>query len=109
MDDCGLLSEKVTCKGYDNKGLNINYNDFVNLSRGGVITNKMKKPWIKKLDGIRIPHRKHGCDRCDNKKTCKKYVDEPSLNCFECEKLKACKSRYSMIMDQKKTRVQLIL
>ena len=101
IDDGGYLCEKITFKGLEKGSSNIKYTDFVNLARGRTITNVSMKKWEKKLDGIKIPHRRHGCNKCDDSLFCDRCQDDV-LNCHECEKLRACKECYDMITVTKK-------
>ena len=79
----------------------IKYDDFVDLARGKKITNESKKKWEKKFDGITIPHRIHGCDKCNENIFCNRCKDDVVLNCHECEKLRACEHCYNLIVDMK--------
>ena len=97
IDDGGYLCEKINFKGLEKGSSNIKYDDFVNLARGRSISNVSMKKWEKKLDGIRIPHRRHGCNNCDESLFCDRCQDTVVLNCHECEKLRACKECYDMI------------
>ena len=102
IDDGGYICEKITFKGLEKGSSNIKYNDFVEIARGKTITNVSKKKWEKKLDGIRIPHRRHDCDKCNENVFCDRCQDEVVLNCYECDKLRACESCYNMITVTKK-------
>ena len=102
VDDGGYLCEKIIFKGLDRCGLGVKYNGFVDLARGRQITKITKKKWIKKFDGVTIPHRIHGCDMCNENIFCNSCKEEAVLNCYECEKLRACKECYNLIADEKK-------
>ena len=102
IDDGGYICEKITFKGLEKGSSNIKYNDFVDLARGKTITNVSMKKWEKKLDGIKIPHRKHDCNKCDNSLFCDRCRNEVVLNCHDCEKIRACEECYEMITITKK-------
>ena len=91
IDECGVLSQKTTFKGYNQNINNIKFKDFLDLEQGKTLTNISKLKWKRELTGIKIPHRKIGCENCDESKTCESCIENSEMNCFKCEKAKSCK------------------
>ena len=91
IDECGVLSQKTTFKGYNQNINNIKFKDFLDLEQGKTLTNISKLKWKRELTGIKIPHRKIGCENCDESKACESCIENSEMNCFKCEKAKSCK------------------
>ena len=70
IDENGILSQQTTSKGFNRNINNISSKDFLDLERGKTLKNISKLKWKRELAGIRIPHRKNGCENCDASKKC---------------------------------------
>ena len=102
IDDFGIISAKRTFKGYSEEHRIIKLEEYVSLSEGKTVSGRFSIDWTKTFEGIKIPHRKQNCLKCDNTKICSDCVIKPKKNCFNCEMEKACKSCLDLI-SQKKT------
>ena len=80
----------------------IKLEEYISLSEGKTVSGRFSIDWTKTFEGIKIPHRKQDCSKCDNTKICSDCVIKPKKNCFNCEMEKAFKSRLDLI-SQKKT------
>ena len=81
----GVLSQKTTFKGFHQNINNITFKDFLDLEQGKTLKNRSKLKWKRELAGIKIPHRKVGCENCDESKKCVSCEIKPEVNCFNCE------------------------
>ena len=97
IDENGKLSQKTTFKGFNQNINNITFKDFLDLEQGKTIKNISKLKWKRELAGIKIPHRKVGCENCDESKKCVGCVIKPEMNCFNCEISKSCQNCLSKI------------
>ena len=70
FNECGVLSTKSTFKGFNQNINNITFENFLDMEQGNTLKNIPKPKWKCKLAGIKIPHRKVGCENCDNSKKC---------------------------------------
>ena len=102
IDDYGIISAKRTFKGYSEEHRMIKLEEYISLSEGKTVSGRFSIDWTKTFEGIRIPHRKHNCSDCNNKKFCSDCISKPKKNCFNCEMEKACKKCLDLI-SQKKT------
>ena len=102
IDDFGIISAKRTFKGYSEVHRMIKLEEYISLSEGKTVSDRFSIDWTKKFEGIKIPHRKQDCSKCDNTKICKGCVIKPKMNCFNSEMEKSCKSCLELI-SQKKT------
>ena len=62
IDECGVLSQKTTFKVYNQNINNIKFTDFLDLEQGKTLTKISKLKWKRELTGVKIPHRKIGCE-----------------------------------------------
>ena len=97
IDENGILSQKTTFKGFNQNINNITFKDFLDLEQGKTLKNTSKLKWKRELAGIKIPHRKIGCNNCDESKKCVGCVIKPEMNCFNCEISKSCQYCLSKI------------
>ena len=96
-DENSILSQKTTFKGFNQNIKNITFKNFLGLEQGKTLRNISKLKWKRELAGIKIPHRKVGCENCDASKNCVGYVIQPEMNCFNCEVSKSCQDCLSKI------------
>ena len=97
IDENGILSQKTTFKGFNQNINNITFKDFLDLEQDKTLKNISKLKWKRELAGIKIPHRKVGCEKCDESKKCVGCVIKPEMNCFNCEITKSCQDCLSKI------------
>ena len=90
IDENGILSQKTTFKGFNQNINNITFKDFLDLERGKTLKNISKLKWKRELGGIKIPHRRLGCENCEESRKCLNCELKPEMNCFNCEKNKSC-------------------
>ena len=90
IDENGILSQKTTFKGFNQNINNITFKNFLDLERGKTLKNISKLKWKRELGGIKIPHRRLGCENCDESRKCLNYELKPEMNCFNCEISKSC-------------------
>ena len=102
IDDFGIISAKRTFKGYSEEHRMIKLEEYISLSEGKTVSGRFSIDWTKTFEGIKIPHRKHNCLDCNNKKLCNDCIKKPKKNCFNCEMEKSCKICLDLI-SQKKT------
>ena len=77
-----FYQNKMTFKGVHRQATGIEYEVFVALARGGTMSNNIKKKWIKKMDGIKIPHRRQNFEKCNSKNFCENCVEKLFLIVF---------------------------
>ena len=97
IDENGVLSQKTTFKGLNQNINNITFKNFLDPEQGKTLKNISKLKWKRELAGIKIPHRKVGCENCDESKKCVGCVIKPEMNCFNCEISKSCQDCLSKI------------
>ena len=97
INQCGILSQKTTFKGFNQNIINITFKDFPDLEQGKTLKNISKLKWKRELAGIKIPHRKIGCENCDENKKCADCEIKPEMICFNCEISKSCQYCLSKI------------
>ena len=97
IDENGILSQKVTFKGLNQDIRNITFRGFLNLEQGKTLKSISKLKWKRELAGIKIPHRKVGCENCDASKKCVGCEIKPEMNCFISEISKSCQDCSSKI------------
>ena len=97
IDENGVLNRKTTFKGYNQNIKNITFKDFLNLEQGKTLTNISKLKWKRELGGIKIPHRRLGCENCDESRKCLDCGLKPEMICFNCEISKSCQDCLSKI------------
>ena len=97
IDENGILSQKTTFKGYNQNIKNITFEDFLDLEQGKTLKNISKLKWKRELAGIKITHRKPGCENCNESKKCIDCDIKPEMNCFNCEISKSCQDCLSKI------------
>ena len=85
IDENGVFNRKTTFKGYNQNIKNITFKDFLNLEQGKTLRNISKLEWKRELGGIKIPHRRLGCENCDESRKCLNCELKPEMNCFNCE------------------------
>ena len=102
IDDFGIISAKRTFKGYSEEHRMIKLEEYISLSEGKTVSGRFSIDWTKTFEGIKIPHRKQNCSKCDNRKICSDCIIKPKMNCFNCEMEKACDPCLNLI-SQKKT------
>ena len=97
IDENGILSQNTTFKGFNQNINNITFKGFLDLEQGETLKNLSKLKWKRELAGIKIPHRKLGCEDCDESKKGVGCVIKPEMNCFNCEISKSCQDCLSKI------------
>ena len=97
IDENGILSQKTTFKGFNQNINTITSKDILDLEQGKTLKNISKLKWKRELAGIKIPHRKVGCENCDASKKCVGCEIKPEMNCFNCEISKSCQDCVSKI------------
>ena len=97
IEQNGILSQKTTFKGFNQNIKTITFKDFLDLEQGKTLKNISKLKWKRELAGIKIPHRKVGCENCDESKKCVGCVMNQEMNCFNCEISKSCQDCLSKI------------
>ena len=97
IEENGILSQKATFKGFNQNINNITFEDFLDLERGKTLKNISKLKWKREIAGIKISHRKVGCENCEASKKCVGCEIEPEMICFNCEISKSCKNCLSKI------------
>ena len=100
IDENGVLNQKTTFKGYNQNIKNITFKDFLDLEQGKALRNISKLKWERELGGIKIPHRRLGCENCDESRKCLNCELKQEMNCFNCEISKSCQDCLN-----KKTRI----
>ena len=101
IDDFGIISAKRTFKGYSEEHRMIKLDEYISLSEGKTVSGRFSIDWTKTFEGIKIPHRKQDCSKCDNTKICKDCVIKPKMNCFNCEMERSCKLCLDLISQKK--------
>ena len=97
IDENVILSQKTAFKGFNQNNNNKTFEDFLDLEQGKTLKNISKLKWKRELAGIKIPHRKVGCENCDASKKCVGCEIKPEMNCFNCEISKSCQDWLSKI------------
>ena len=97
IDECGILAQKTTFRGFNQNINNITFKDFLDLEQGKTLKNISKLKWKRELAGIKIPHRKVKCENCDESKKCVDCAMKPEMNCFNCEVSNSCQDCLSKI------------
>ena len=70
IDDYGVISAKLTFKGYSEEYRMIKLDEYISLSEGKTVSGRFSIDWTKTFEGIKIPHKKQNCSECDNTKLC---------------------------------------
>ena len=107
INECGVLSQKSTFKGFNQNINNITFIDFLDLEQGKTLKNVSKLKWKRELGGIKIPHPKVCCENCDESKKCVDCEIKPEMNCFNCEISKSCHDCLSKIPRMAKYSVEI--
>ena len=97
IDENGVLAQKATFEGFNLNINNITSKDFLDLEQGKTLKNVSKLKWKRQLAGIKIPHRKVGCESCDESKKWNDCVIKPEMICFNCEISRSCQDCLSKI------------
>ena len=101
IDDVGVISAKTTFKGYSEEHKLIKLDEYISLSEGKTVSGRFCIDWTETFEGIKLPHRKQDCLKCDNGKICSDCVNKPKKNCFNCEMERGCKSSLDLISQNK--------
>ena len=88
--ECGILFEKTTFRGFNQKINIITFENSLDLEQGRTLKNISEIKWKGELGGIKIPHRKVDCENCDNSRKCVDCEIKSELNCLNCEISKSC-------------------
>ena len=75
----------------------IKLDEYISLSEGKTVSGRFSIDWTTTFEGIRIPHRKQDCSKCDNEKILYACFIKPKMNCFNCEMERAFKSSLDLI------------
>ena len=68
IDENCILFQKTTFKGFNQNINNLFLKDVLDLEQGKTLENISKLEWKRELAGIKISHRKVGCDNCSESK-----------------------------------------
>ena len=93
----GILSEKITFKGFDQEISGVSSEGFLDLQRGQTIHNLSKMKWKRELHGIKVPHRGINCENCLEEETCQSCFTDAKMKCFDCGIAKSCKDCYEKL------------
>ena len=102
IDVFGVILAKRTFKVYSEEHRIIKLAEYISLSDGKTVSGRFSIDWTKTVEGIKMLHWKQDFSDCDNGKNCSDCVKKRKMNCFNCEMVKACKTRLHLI-SQKKT------